>query len=160
AAAIAREVQAIGRVVDEFLRYARPAAIQPTDWDPRAALAEVARETLRDLDRPGVTIALEGEWPPTIRADEGLLRQAFSNLLRNAVEAIPSAKGLVTVTAALEEDRTQMRIEVADSGTGIPPEVLERLFTPFVTTKQRGTGLGLALAQKAVVCHDGAISAR
>ena len=67
---------------------------------------------------------------------------------------------MVTVTGSFEDGGDQLRIEVADSGTGIPPEVLSRLFTPFVTTKGTGTGLGLALAQKAMVCHDGAISAR
>jgi signal transduction histidine kinase len=160
AGAIVREVESIGRVVEDFLRYARPAALHASQWDPRAVMAEVAAEAARDSERPGVTIAIGGEWPGTIRADEGLLRQAFGNLLRNALEAIPSESGLITVTGVLEEGGVQLRIEVADSGIGIPSEVLARLFTPFVTTKQRGTGLGLALAQKAIVSHDGAITAR
>ena len=160
AAAIVREVQSIGRTVDDFLRYARPAKLQSSRWDPRAVIEEVARETARADGRAGITIALAGHWPESIRADEALLRQAFGNLLRNALEAIQSDAGLVTVTGTLEEGGDQLRIEVADSGTGIPVEVLERLFTPFVTTKSRGTGLGLALAQKAIVSHDGEISAR
>ena len=159
AASIAREVESIGRIVDEFLRYARPAAIQATDWNPEAVLTEVARETARDLGRPGVTITVNGEWPRAIRADEGLLRQAFANLLRNALEAIPGEAGTVTVTGSVDDNGEVLRIEVADSGPGIPTEVLDRLFTPFVTTKQSGTGLGLALVQKAIVCHDGAITA-
>ena len=160
AAAIVREVQSIGRTVDDFLRYARPAKLQSSRWDPRTVIEEVARETARADGRAGIAIAIAGQWPESIRADEALLRQAFGNLLRNALEAIPSDAGLVTVTGTLEEGGDQLRIEVADSGTGIPPEVLQRLFTPFVTTKSRGTGLGLALAQKAIVSHDGEISAR
>lgn len=159
AAAIAREVQSIGRVVDDFLRYARPASLQPSWWDPRAVMEEVAAEITRAGGRPGIRILVGGEWPPTIQADEPLLRQAFGNLLRNAVEAIPDEPGLVAVTGVLEQDGDLLKVEVADSGTGIPPEVLERLFTPFVTTKRSGTGLGLALAQKAIVSHDGTIAA-
>jgi signal transduction histidine kinase len=65
------------------------------------------------------------------------------------------------VTAWIQEEGDLLRIEVADSGTGIAPEVLSRLFTPFATkNKNTGTGLGLAMAQKAVVSHDGAITAR
>lgn len=160
AGAIAREVQSIGRVVDEFLRFARPASIQPTAWDPRQVLTQVAVETARDHGRPGIRVAVTGEWPVSLRADEALLRQAFQNLLRNAFEAIPGPEGVVTVRGAMEDGGETLRIEVEDSGGGIPQEVLTRLFTPFVTTKDRGTGLGLALAQKAIVCHDGSISAR
>ncbi len=160
AGAIVREVESIGRVVEDFLRYARPAALHASQWDPRLVMADVAAQLSRDSERSGITIAIGGEWPGSIRADEVLLRQAFGNLLRNALEAIPSESGLITVTGVLEEGGDQLRIEVADSGIGIPPEVLARLFTPFVTTKQRGTGLGLALAQKAIVSHDGAITAR
>ncbi|HEY3175597.1 MAG TPA: ATP-binding protein [Candidatus Polarisedimenticolia bacterium] len=162
ASAIVREVQSIGRVVDDFLRYARPATLVPTEWDLRSVMADVARQVARDLERPDVRIDLMGEWPRAIRADEGLLRQTFQNLLRNAVEAMPpgpGARGRVTITGSLDPEGGQVSIEVADSGPGIQPEVLDRLFMPFVTTKERGTGLGLALAQKAIVCHDGTIQA-
>ena len=160
ASAIVREVESIGRIVNDFLRYARPAALAASDWDPRSVVEEVARETARDCGRPDVRIVLGGSWPGSIRADETLMRQAFQNILRNAVEAIQDGPGTVTVTGSIEEQGDTLRIEVADSGTGIPPEVLSRLFTPFATTKDTGTGLGLAMAQKAVVSHDGAITAR
>ncbi len=159
AAAIAREVDSIGRVVGEFLQYARPAALQTSEWDPRSVISEVAEEVSRDAGPTGVTISIEGSWPPSINADEMLLRQAFQNLLRNAVEAIPGFEGRVTVTGSLEEDGDQLRIAVADSGPGIDPVVLDRLFAPFMTTKDGGTGLGLSLVQKAVVSHDGTITA-
>ncbi len=159
AAAIVREVEAIGRTVNDFLRYARPTSLQPSEWDPRAAMTDLAREVARDSGKSGVEVVIGGEWPASIRADEPLLRQAFQNLLRNAVEAIPGDSGLVTVVASQDRAGRLLRVEVADSGTGIPPDVLPRLFTPFVTTKDHGTGLGLALAQKAIVSHDGAITA-
>ncbi len=159
AGAIVREVQAIGRTVDDFLRYARPVSLAASPWDPRTVIEDAAREVLLGLSRPDVTIVVEGEWPGRIVADEPLVRQAIGNLLRNAVEATPPGGGRVTVTGALEDGGETLRIEIADSGTGIPEDLLPRLFTPFVTTKQQGTGLGLALAQKAIVSHDGAIAA-
>jgi len=159
AGAIVREVRSIGRTVDDFLRYARPVSLSASSWDPEAVVGDVAREILLGLSRPDVAIAVGGEWPDRIEADEPLVRQAIGNLLRNAVEATPHGGGRVTVTGAIEEGGETLRIEIADSGAGIPTELLPRLFTPFVTTKEQGTGLGLALAQKAIVSHDGAIAA-
>jgi len=159
AGAIVREVRSIGRTVDDFLRYARPASLVTTAWDPRAAADEVAQEVSLSLSRPDVSISIEGSWPARIVADEGLVRQALGNLLRNAVEAIPAGGGRVIVTGSVEREGGMLRIEIADSGPGIPDDLLPRLFTPFVTTKEQGTGLGLALAQKAIVSHDGAITA-
>jgi nitrogen fixation/metabolism regulation signal transduction histidine kinase len=159
AAAIAREVEGVSRIVDDFLRYARPARLQLSSWNPRSMVEDVAREVLRDAACPGLSIQVEGEWPPAVTADEGLLRQAFQNLLRNAAEALGGAGGAVSVIGRLDPDGSQWRVEINDSGPGIPAEVLDRLFTPFVTTKEHGTGLGLAMAQKAVVCHDGGITA-
>ncbi len=155
-AAIAREVEGVGRIVDEFLRYARPARLQLSSWDPRAVIEDVAREAQRDAGRASVRIEVDGAWPPIIQADEALLRQAIQNLLKNALEATPEG-GTVRVTGAHDPARGLVRVQVQDAGSGFPPEVLQRLFTPFVTTKPRGTGLGLAMAQKAVICHDGAI---
>ncbi|HKY32171.1 MAG TPA: ATP-binding protein [Candidatus Polarisedimenticolia bacterium] len=158
AAAIAREVQGIGRVVDDFLRYARPAALQPRTWDPRGVVSEVAREAAREAGCGEDAFAVEGEWPAAITADEALMRQAFLNVLRNAFQAAGPGPRRVAIAGSVEAAGGQLRIEVRDRGPGIPAGVMERLFTPFVTTKEGGTGLGLAMAQKAVVCHDGAIA--
>lgn len=157
AEAIIREVQSTGRLVDEFLRYAGPARLQRGPVGLRGLLAEVAREAAREGE--SVDIALEGDFPETILADEGLLKQAFVNLVRNAVEASRggAAPGRVRIHGRVEPGSAV--VEISDSGPGFSPEILERLFTPFVTTKERGTGLGMALAQKVVVSHDGSVEA-
>jgi PAS domain S-box-containing protein len=158
AAAIIREVKAMERVVGEFLRYAGPARLQKGECHLRELLAGITDELVEEGEAR-VERAIEGDWPEVIHADETLLRQAFHNLLRNAVEAIRSkgGSGRVTVTGSL--DGETVVVEVADSGPGFPEELLTSLFTPFVTTKERGTGLGMALAQKVVVSHDGSIEA-
>jgi signal transduction histidine kinase len=158
AQAVIREVQTMDRLVAEFLRYAGPARLQKSDVDLREMLAEIAAEVRRGEGSP-VEISLGGEWPPRIHADEALLRQAFHNLIRNGVEAARAGPPPRKVSVSGRTGRGAVTIDLIDSGPGFPPEILSKLFTPFVTTKERGTGLGMALAQKVIVSHDGGIEA-
>jgi signal transduction histidine kinase len=104
---------------------------------------------------------------PQLLADSHQLRQLFSNLLANAFEAL-EGEGQVEIRTALlpaeeelimtdEPSTPQVVIEVRDSGPGIAPDDLERIFGPFFTTKPQGTGLGLAIVRKVVDAHDGRI---
>jgi two-component system sensor histidine kinase PilS (NtrC family) len=90
-----------------------------------------------------------------VQGDDVLLRQAFSNLVRNAIEACGDSGPEVVIDGRVEG--ANLRVSVDDNGTGIPPGARERVFRPFFTTKGRGTGLGLALVQKIVVTHNGRI---
>ena len=96
---------------------------------------------------------------PTVDGDEVLLRQAFSNLLRNAIEACNGASVVPRVLIEGQREASIVRISVNDNGPGIPVAERDRIFRPFFTTKGKGTGLGLALVQKIVVTHNGRISA-
>lgn len=91
---------------------------------------------------------------PDINADPDLLHRVFSNLLLNAMDAMPSG-GTITLRTRDVENRVQ--IEIADSGTGLTPEECSRLFTPYYTSKQHGTGLGLAIVQSVISDHHGSI---
>jgi two-component system nitrogen regulation sensor histidine kinase GlnL len=106
---------------------------------------------------------------PELLADAHQLRQLFSNLLANAFEAL-GGEGAVEIRATLipgedesvgSEDPTapQVVVEVRDNGPGIAPDDLERIFSPFFTTKPQGTGLGLAIVRKVVDAHEGRIDA-
>ena len=87
-----------------------------------------------------------------------LLRQAFSNLLRNAVEACVDASSRAAESWSRGGWKPgNVRVSVEDNGPGMPSADRERIFRPFVTTKGRGTGLGLALVQKIIVTHNGRI---
>jgi len=154
-AAISREVDRLNGVAEEYLRFARL---------PRPALA---RHDLNDvlaglLDflAPELTAAhidlrreLEPGLPP-VRADEGQLRAVFLNLLRNSREAMPRG-GAVTVRTHRADGGVEA--EVSDTGGGIPPGDLSRIFEPFYSTKERGTGLGLAFTRQVVEEHGGTI---
>jgi signal transduction histidine kinase len=91
---------------------------------------------------------------PPVRADEGQLRAAFMNLLRNSREAMAQG-GVVSIATRLADGAVE--VEVRDGGSGIPAEALPRIFDPFYSTKEKGTGLGLAFTQQVVQEHGGTI---
>ena len=105
-------------------------------------------------------VVISGEFG-AVEGDEVLLRQAFSNLLRNAVEACVGASVAAVVAIRSDVDATQKlaHITVTDNGPGIPAQSRERIFQPFFTSKRSGTGLGLALVQKIIVFHNGRVVA-
>jgi two-component system, NtrC family, sensor histidine kinase AtoS len=101
-----------------------------------------------------VSIDVEGD-SPAIHADAELLKLSLQNLLLNAVHAV-QGKGRIRVLVRAADD--MCTIAIADSGPGMPPEVREKLFTPFFTTKSRGTGLGLSTAKRFVEAQSGSIA--
>jgi two-component system, NtrC family, nitrogen regulation sensor histidine kinase NtrY len=92
---------------------------------------------------------------PEIDADPDLLHRVFSNLVLNAMDAMPDGG---TLTLRTGEQGDNIRIEIADTGVGLKPEECERLFTPYYTSKQHGTGLGLAIVQSVISDHHGTIT--
>jgi signal transduction histidine kinase len=93
-----------------------------------------------------------------VQGDEIMLRQIFTNLLRNAIEALreTNRKGFIRIHGENENNKNVV-IRIQDNGSGIQQEDLERIFTPFYSTKQDGVGLGLAIVQKLVLSHNGSI---
>jgi signal transduction histidine kinase len=153
--AIQSEVDRLTALTEEYLRFAR----LPQPRLERQEIAPILTSLLEfiegDARARGVT--LRTAVPPTLPAadaDEGQLRQAFLNLCRNAVEAM-GAGGTLTVTAAAQAG--MIEVAVSDTGPGIPAEMRARIFEPFFSTKEHGTGLGLALTQHVVTAHGGTI---
>jgi signal transduction histidine kinase len=91
--------------------------------------------------------------------DENLVRNALFNLIHNASQVDPNGKVAVFVTSEQHEGRPGVSIAVSDDGPGFPPELADKLFTPFFTTQRGGTGLGLSIAQHIAILHGGTISA-
>jgi PAS domain S-box-containing protein len=153
---IRQETDSMGQVVTNFLNFARPAQVTFSPVDLRPVVERAAEEVRLEARAHGGDVTIRGEFP-VIEGDDVLLKQAFSNLLRNAVEACIGAaiKPGVTIEGRIEGGN--VRISVDDNGPGIAASERERIFRPFFTTKGRGTGLGLALVQKIVVTHNGRI---
>src|SRR5439155_7492808 len=155
---IRAETVSLSEVVTNFLNFARPAQLTVSPVDLRAVCERAVEEIRPDARALGGDVELRGEFS-TIEGDEVLLRQAFSNLLRNAVEACAGASVVpaVAIESELDLDRNVLRLSVLDNGPGIDLVARERIFQPFFTSKRNGTGLGLALVQKIIVFHNGRI---
>lgn len=170
AASLLNEVRNLSEMVTSFLNFARP---QPLELE-RISLAELIGECAEELKPVFSDNRVElqtncGEYSSPsdaleIRADERMLRQALLNLLRNAVEAIPdeNTKRKVEINAfrqAPTSGASSVVVEIKDTGDGIPPAELQKIFIPFFTTKSKGHGIGLALAHRVITEHSGALSA-
>jgi PAS domain S-box-containing protein len=152
------ETDTLGAVVRNFLNFARPADVVLAEVETSTILERAAEEIRAEAVSRGGSVVVRGELVP-VMGDEVLLRQAFSNLCRNALEACTEAGVVPRVTIESVPDAAQriVRIAVVDNGPGVDPAVAARIFMPFVTTRARGTGLGLALVQKIIVFHNGRI---
>src|SRR6202158_801821 len=160
---IVRQVDDIGRMVDEFSRFARMpkpvmAAEDVADTVRQAVFLMRVGNSEIDID---VAIA---EDPMPARFDRRLISQALTNIIKNATEAIAAVppaelgKGSIRVFAAREGD--DIVIDVVDNGIGLPKENRSRLLEPYVTTREKGTGLGLAIVGKILEDHGGRIELR
>ena len=146
-------VAGLETLVGDMLMYGRDLEPRraPTALEPVVTGAlDLARATLGEQD---VTVESRLDGEATLEMDVEMMRRVFLNLILNAAQAMERG-GTLTVTV---EGRS---VSFADTGAGIPAEVMDKLFAPFVTTKAKGTGLGLAIAQKIVEAHGGQIEAK
>jgi signal transduction histidine kinase len=153
------ETEELGQVVTNFLNFAKPTHLTLGQVDI-ATLAEKGADEIRSdvISRRG-TVVVRGEFG-SVEGDEVLLRQALSNLCRNALEACTAAgvQPEIVIEGAVDRAQRQQRITVTDNGSGVEEANAARIFRPFFTTKAHGTGLGLALVQKVIVTHNGRIA--
>jgi signal transduction histidine kinase len=151
---IQRELGYLERVVNDFLEYARRPKPELGNVEASELLAEVAQLASND-DMP-ITVEARDEM---LRADRGQLRRALLNLAKNAVQAAKAAgnTGKDAVKLSVARDGDEIKLVVWNRGKEIPPETSGRLFEPFFTTREKGTGLGLAFVREIVVDHGGRI---
>ena len=167
ASGLLEEVDRINEIVEGLLSFARPreAVFVPLD------AAEVLRQSLGLVAgrarKQGLEVATEIAGAVPLVGDESLLKQLFLNLLLNAIQAMPDGGTLTVRASALPWARGRARgaapetggalIEIADTGPGIPEDVLDKVFDPFFTTKASGTGLGLSICYGIAERHRGEI---
>jgi signal transduction histidine kinase len=154
---IAAQIERTTETVKRVLAFARSPEPQPRTL----ALAEVVRGVVEFLRREAaareIRLEVDADDAPKLAADPDQLQQVLVNVFVNALEATPRGRRIRVEARGDPDDPGRARITVADTGTGIPPEVLPRVFEPFVTTKEggRGTGLGLAISRDLVLAHGG-----
>jgi two-component system sensor histidine kinase HydH len=149
------EVRRLNTIVEEFLSLARPIQLRPEPVPVAALLDEIRELVGPQAGQAGIAIGrVIPASLPDVRADRNRIKQVLLNLVLNAIEATPSG-GRLTLGAAASS--AGLTLTVTDTGSGIPAEVLPRVFEPYVTTKTRGLGLGLAIARQIVEAHGGRI---
>jgi nitrogen fixation/metabolism regulation signal transduction histidine kinase len=157
---IVSQVEALKALVNAFGDYARPPQIETRPLALHALIGEVL-----DLYENDQRIQLTRNFAPqdpALRADAGRLRQLLHNLLKNSLEAMSGERKPcieVGTREVFDNDRLWVELSIADNGPGLPVGFDERWFEPYTTSKQRGTGLGLAVAKKIVEEHGGSIRA-
>jgi len=150
---IISRLDALNQLVSDLLLFARPPSPHPVALDVRSVIAATVALLREDAQHQAVKIEVTGSAPPLL-ADAEQLKIVFLNLLLNSAHAVHDG-GRIRIDVSASNGICE--IVVADTGHGIPPEVRARLFTPFVTTKARGTGLGLSTVKRLLDAHHGLI---
>jgi len=154
------EIGRIGALIEELLSLARSPVHAPAPCDLRALVESVVVLLEPQARRCGVRLRIVGGVDGPVSVDAGRIKQVFMNLLLNAIEASPVDTTVTVVLrpAARADGSGVCRVEVHDEGNGVPDEHRDDVFTPFFTTKDSGTGLGLAVAYQIVTEHGGEMS--
>ena len=159
---ISSETNRLSSLVTRFLDFARPLHVELTTQDVTAVLDRALHDvSLSSMQKNG-SVRLERHYEPDlplIPLDESLSEQAFVNLIQNAYDAMGSNGGVLRLTAARANfaNRDGVEVRIEDTGPGIPDDLREQIFNPFVTTKKTGVGLGLSIVSRIVDGHHGTI---
>lgn len=162
---VIRESDRCRRIVRGLLDYARREEPRLEMISPGTVIDDAVRNLTDSNTLNGVTVTRRrGNNIPLVSIDPSLMQEVFENIIRNAVD-IMDGEGEITITDSLECDgngRENVRIDIADTGPGIPEQYLGKIFDPFFTTKRKthGTGLGLAVCRNIVRKHNGTLTAR
>jgi len=155
--AISKEIVVMDRIISDFLSFTRPVELTISDINLKAII-ENCTATIIDK-KIDIKLRLDMNALPVIKGDEVLLRQAFTNLIQNAVEAMPQGGELIVkASPSAGSSGDFLDVSISDTGHGIAENIKDKIFLPFFTTKESGTGLGLAIVHNIVVAHGGNIS--
>jgi signal transduction histidine kinase len=152
---IANEIRRLDEVVQEFLKFSRPEDLKLQPVSLEALFDEVVPIVQPEADRARVALVVERQDVPDVQGDPTMLRQAFLNLALNACQAMPGG-GTLRIRCETARGR-RVSIAFTDTGVGIKPEHLQRIFDLYFTTKEKGSGIGLSMVYRTVQMHDGDI---
>jgi signal transduction histidine kinase len=147
---ITEEVDQITAQLNEFINYSKPCEPKPTPVNLAAVTREVEQALLSDLGDKKINLKIEIP-DTTIEADESFLRQVLFNLLLNAIQSVDEG-GLIRIRFGQEKGQKPF-LEIRDNGPGVPVENQSKIFQPYFTTREHGTGLGLAVVSQIVLAH-------
>jgi signal transduction histidine kinase len=152
---IANEIKRLDEVVQGFLKFTRPEDLKLQPVQLGLLFDEVVPIVRPEAERTHVDLALDCNGVPDVNGDPAMLRQAFLNLALNACQAMPNG-GTLRIRCEAARGR-RVSIKFADTGVGIRPEHLQRIFDLYFTTREKGSGIGLSMVYRTVQMHDGEI---
>jgi signal transduction histidine kinase len=155
---ISSETNRLSALVTRFLDFARPLHAELTPQDITVVLDRALNDVA--MLRKGAAVHVEKNYEPYLPAaalDESLSEQAFVNIVQNGYDAMGEGGGSLYVSVARSDARGGVEVRIEDSGPGVPPELREQIFNPFVTTKKTGVGLGLSIVSQIMDGHHGSI---
>jgi two-component system sensor histidine kinase HydH len=150
---VVARIDALNDLVHELLLFARPPKPRPAPLDVSLLVAVTVSLLANDPALSSIRVEVEGSAPP-IAGDAEMLKIVFMNLLINGAQAMG---GTGTLRVSVLPSAPACRIDFVDAGSGISPEIREKIFTPFLTTKARGSGLGLSISKRFIEAHHGTI---
>lgn len=155
--AISKEIIVMDRIISDFLSFAKVTELNISDINIKKIIGNCISSVIGEKE--DIKLNLHIDEIPIIKGDEVLLRQAFTNLLQNSIEAMPNG-GILTIGASTVSEHGEkfLKISISDTGHGISENILDKIFLPFFTTKEKGTGLGLAIVHKIIISHGGTIT--
>jgi signal transduction histidine kinase len=149
-------VQRLNAIVEQFLSLARPLTLKREKIAVNVFLTELTTLAVGEATSANVNIDLKiAPGLPPLDTDPNYLKQLLLNLILNGVQAMPAGG---TLTVAADADKDQLRLTVADQGSGIEPDSMAKIFEPYFTTKPNGSGLGLSIARRIAEAHGGKIT--
>jgi signal transduction histidine kinase len=154
------ELDRVERRISHLLKYAKEEDYRFERVNLAAVVDTSLTQMKAKLDTARVAAVRNYITGPTVQADVEKLRGVFVNIIDNAIDAFDGVAEGRRIDLFIDNGGRQATVRIRDNGTGIPPERLDRIFNPFFTTKERGTGLGMAIAKKVVEAHTGTIDAR
>jgi signal transduction histidine kinase len=153
---IGKEIRRLDEVLNGFLKFARPDELKLQPVRLSSLVSDIQTSVGPEASRRHITLKIEcPESLPEINADPGMLSQALLNLALNACQAMPDG-GTLKISCRTAP-RRRVEIDIEDTGIGIPPEHLGRIFDLYFTTKEKGSGIGLSMVYRIVQLHDGEV---
>ena len=150
---ILKEIRRVNEIIEQFLTLSRPFQLNLRESSLQDLLKNLV--TLFQEEASSLGITLQAEIPadlPLIKMDPERLTQAFINIMKNGMQAMEQGGTLRIETKSLREG---VEVIISDSGSGIPPEQMEKIFNYYYTTKEKGVGLGLPIAHRIIEAHGG-----
>jgi len=152
---ISREILRLDRVVKTFLDFTRPVELHLAEVPLDSFVREIVDLAAPQAEAGGIRVSVSVDTEAAnIRVDRDLMKQAMLNVVVNAIQAMPQG-GELRIECAVREEEAEIRIR--DTGVGIPPELRDKIFRLYYTTKPEGSGIGLAMTFRIVQLHDGSI---